>query len=79
MHRTRLTLPTVLFPALLLPALVLPGCVATDVHERERLQDPCMQFDQDASWVFLRNKTEAAREGSFGGFGAAAAGGCACQ
>ncbi len=55
------------------------GCTGTQYYERERLQDPAMQFDTDAGFTFIRHKTEAAREGSFGGYGAAAAGGCACQ
>ena len=55
------------------------GCARTEFYERERLMQPCMQFDDDASFVYIRNKTEAAREGGFGGYGAAVAGGCACQ
>ncbi len=55
------------------------SCQATRFYERERLVDRSMQFDADDAYVFVRNKTEAAREGSFGGFGAAAAGGCGCQ
>ncbi len=57
----------------------LAGCVGANYFERERLLDRAMAFDFDDSFVFIRHKTEAAREGSFGGFGAAAAGGCACQ
>ncbi|MEQ8768146.1 MAG: DUF4266 domain-containing protein [Planctomycetota bacterium] len=55
------------------------GCRGTKFFERERLSDRSMQFDTDDSFVFIRNKTEAAREGAFGGYGAAAAGGCGCQ
>ncbi len=64
----------------LLLLLPLPtSCVKTKFYQRERLVDRAMQFDADQAFVFIRHKTEAAREGSFGGFGAAAAGGCACQ
>ena len=55
------------------------GCARTEYYEREQLMQPCMQFDVDASFVYIRNKTEAAREGGFGGYGADVAGGCACQ
>jgi hypothetical protein len=55
------------------------GCQTTEFYQQQKLQDPCMQFDADHGFVTMRNKSEAAREGSFGGFGAAAAGGCACQ
>jgi len=60
-------------------ALCCGGCQGTQVHEREQLFNPVMEFDSDLGITFIRHKTEAAREGSFGGFGAAAAGGCACQ
>lgn len=70
---------TVLVLGLLVLLGVAGGCRGTKFYERERLVDRSMQFDEDDSFVFIRNKTEAAREGAFGGFGAAAAGGCGCQ
>jgi hypothetical protein len=57
----------------------LSGCVTTHFHERERLVDRAALFDQDHFVLYLRDKIEAAREGSFGGFGGAAAGGCGCE
>jgi hypothetical protein len=57
----------------------LAACSATKFHEREKLADRAMQFDQDAGLSYLRQKIEAAREGSLGGFGSAEAGGCGCQ
>ncbi len=56
-----------------------PACARTEFFEREKLMAPCMQFDADGAFVYIRNKTEAAREGGFGGYGGAFAGGCACQ
>lgn len=63
----------------LLLAPCLAGCPTTAFYQRERLADRAMQIDEDEGLSYLRNKTEAAREGSFGGYGAAAAGGCGCQ
>ena len=59
--------------------LVTSGCATTRVYERARIVDPAMSFDEDAALTYLRNKIEAAREGGFGGFGGAAAGGCGCE
>jgi hypothetical protein len=60
-------------------ASALTGCVTTRFHERERLVDRAALFDQDRQIVYLRDKIEAAREGSFGGFGGTAAGSCGCE
>jgi Domain of unknown function (DUF4266) len=59
--------------------LALSGCTGPRFHERQRLADRACGFDQDRAVLYLRNKVEAAREGSFGGFGGASAGGCGCQ
>jgi hypothetical protein len=68
-------LPTLLASAM----LCTPGCAATKFYQREKLNDRSMQFDQDAGLNYVRQKIEAAREGSLGGFGSAEAGGCGCQ
>jgi outer membrane lipoprotein SlyB len=65
--------------AALLAAASLGGCATTRYFERAKLRDAAMICDADASLVYVRNKIEAAREGSFGGFGGAAAGSCGCQ
>jgi hypothetical protein len=62
-----------------LTALAGGGCATTAYYERAKLSDRCMQLDSDDSLTYIRHKTEAAREGSVGGFGAAVAGGCGCQ
>jgi hypothetical protein len=59
--------------------LFTQGCASTEFYQREKLNDRAMQFDQDGGLNYLRQKIEAAREGSLGGFGAAEAGGCGCQ
>ncbi len=57
----------------------LTACQGPRFYERQRVADRACGFDQDRSVLYLRNKIEAAREGSFGGFGGASAGGCGCQ
>jgi hypothetical protein len=64
---------------LLWSALMTQGCAATAFHQREKLNDRSMQFDQDGGLTYVRQKIEAAREGSLGGYGSAEAGGCGCQ
>jgi hypothetical protein len=64
---------------LLSMASVLTGCATTHFHERQRLVDRAALFDQDPTVLYFRDKIEAAREGSFGGFGGSAAGGCGCE
>jgi hypothetical protein len=59
--------------------LTTQGCATTAFHQREKLNDRSMQFDQDGGLTYLRQKIEAAREGGLGGFGSAEAGGCGCQ
>jgi hypothetical protein len=64
---------------LLLAAASLGGCSTTRYHERQRLADRAMALDADRPVLYLRDKIEAAREGGFGGYGGAAAGGCGCE
>ena len=65
--------------ALVVLAALSAGCSTTRYYERARLADHAMKLDANPRLVFILNKTQAAREGSFGGFGGAAAGGCGCQ
>ncbi|MFT7621320.1 MAG: hypothetical protein ACI9WU_000481 [Myxococcota bacterium] len=60
-------------------SLVFAGCATTRFYEREKLANPAMTLDADRRLEFVLNKVQAARGGSFGGFGGAAAGGCGCQ
>jgi len=68
-----------LMPLTLLLTLLLAACAPTKFYERRKLADRAMHFDAEMRVEYIRNKTEAAREGSFGGYGAAAVGGCGCQ
>jgi len=58
---------------------LLGGCATTRFYDRELLSDRAMAFDQDRPVVYMRDKIEAARLGSFGGFGDSTAGGCGCE
>lgn len=75
---TRLERAVLLF-LLAISTLTAVGCSTTQFYEREKLNDRAAQFDQDGGLNYLRQKIEAAREGSLGGFGSAEAGGCGCQ
>ncbi|MGE0431657.1 MAG: DUF4266 domain-containing protein [Planctomycetota bacterium] len=63
----------------LLAMVAASGCTAPAFHERAKLVRRAMTLDADESLTYIRNKAEAAREGAFGGFGGASAGGCGCQ
>ena len=55
------------------------GCSTTRFYERARIADRAMQLDPDSSMTYYLNKLAGAREGGFGGYGGAAAGGCGCE
>jgi hypothetical protein len=63
----------------LLVSATVAGCSTTRFYERERIADRAMQLDADRAMTYLRNKLASAREGGFGGYGGAAAGGCGCE
>ena len=61
----------------LLGAVVLTGCVTVQAHERRYLAMPEMDPATDALEAVFLSHVESAREGGFGGHGAAG-GGCGC-
>ena len=63
--------------ALLTPAL-LGGCGAVDFTQRRRLSDPIMALGDDPAETHLYQKVMYSREGSAGGIGSSAGGGCGC-
>jgi hypothetical protein len=63
--------------AVLLPLLVGLGCVTVKPSQRQHLSKPEMTPAADADEERFHTHVEAAREGSFGGHGAAG-GGCGC-
>lgn len=58
--------------------LAVSGCVATDFTERRRLTDPIMTLDDSAGETHFHQKVYYSREGSAGGIGGSAGGGCGC-
>ncbi|MDP6979663.1 MAG: DUF4266 domain-containing protein [Myxococcota bacterium] len=67
--------------ALVLAALFLlgtSGCKNVEFYQKQRLNDPAMKFDDDPAQTHFVQKTFYSREGSAGGIGTGAGGGCGC-
>lgn len=68
----------------LLPLLIaaiplsLASCKTVEFYEKEHLNDPAMKFDDDPTEVHFVQKCAYSREGSVGGIGTGAGGGCGC-
>jgi hypothetical protein len=58
--------------------LASAGCGSVDFTERRRLADPIMSLDEGPAETHLMQKTYYSREGSAGGIGSSAGGGCGC-
>jgi hypothetical protein len=56
----------------------LAGCSTVEYYEKERLSDPAMVFETDPTEVHFVQKCFYSREGSAGGIGDTAGGGCGC-
>lgn len=69
----------VTFVVLMGATSVVSSCTTTRFFERERVADRAMQLDPDSPMTYMLNKLAGAREGGFGGYGGAAAGGCGCE
>lgn len=54
------------------------GCQNVDFTQRRHLADPLMDLDDGPTETHFAQKTFYSREGSVGGIGAAAGGGCGC-
>lgn len=67
-----------LLAVLALGALAAPGCRTVRFYEREHLNDPIMAFEDDPTETHFYQKVYYSREGSAGGIGATAGGGCGC-
>ncbi|MFT5464516.1 MAG: hypothetical protein ACI8QS_003416 [Planctomycetota bacterium] len=65
---------------LLLAALLglLASCRSVEFWEREAMTDSVMNFDDGPSITHLRQKVIYSMEGSAGGIGSSAGGGCGC-
>ena len=71
-------MPVAAVLALVALTLTLGGCQAVDFTEKEHLADPVMELDDGAAHVHFNQKTFYSREGSAGGIGSSAGGGCGC-
>lgn len=69
-----------LLSLVVLGALIAPltACQAVDFTEKRNLSDPIMEFGDGATETHFQQKTFYSREGSVGGIGASAGGGCGC-
>lgn len=68
-----------LFVCLLaLGAFASSGCSTVQYYERERLSDAAMQFEDDPTDLHFQQKVFYSMEGSAGGIGTSAGGGCGC-
>lgn len=68
----------ILLGTLLLAALATIGCSPVAFYEKGRLQDPLMVLADDPTEVHATQKILYSREGSVGGIGTGAGGGCGC-
>lgn len=63
---------------LALAAGALSGCSPVPFYEKGRLQDPIMTLSTDPTETHAYQKIYYSREGSVGGIGTSAGGGCGC-
>ena len=68
------------FTLLLLLAIPIltAGCQTVEYYEKQRLIDPAMVFETDPTEVHFQQKVFYSMEGSAGGIGESAGGGCGC-
>ena len=67
------------FCCLVLVCFSLAACRIVPRNRRQHLADPTMQSDEDVLRDKARSKMHTAREGSSGGDGEPAGGGCGCS
>ena len=75
---TLATLRGVLCVLILALAALLAGCQTVEFYEKEQLNDVTMLLEEDATEVHFLQKVLYSREGSIGGVGIGAGGGCGC-
>ena len=68
----------VLCVALLALVAALTGCQTVEFYEKEQLNDATMLLEEDPTEVHFLQKVLYSREGSVGGVGTGAGGGCGC-
>ena len=68
----------VLCVAIVALAAVLAGCQTVEFYEKEHLNDATMLLEEDPTEINFIQKVLYSREGSIGGVGTGAGGGCGC-
>lgn len=54
------------------------ACQTVEFYEKGKINDPAMKFEDSATEIHLNQKTAYSREGTVGGIGTGAGGGCGC-
>lgn len=67
-----------LLPTLLVPVALLSSCRHVEFYEKAAFSDPTMAFEQSRCEVHWYQKVFYSEEGSVGGIGTVAGGGCGC-
>ena len=73
--KTRLSIASLMLVPL---ALVTGGCRSVDFYEKQAFSDPVMAFDDGTRETHFLQKVFYSMEGSAGGVGTSAGGGCGC-
>jgi len=68
----------VLLVGVAVACLGLTSCKTVEFYQKQRLVDPAMKFEDDPTETHFVQKTTYSREGSVGGIGTGAGGGCGC-
>ena len=64
--------------SLILVIFLSNGCESVSFYQKGRLVDPIMAFDEEPTSTHFYQKSFYSREGSTGGIGTGAGGGCGC-
>ena len=75
-RRGRLVRPSFIVIAAL--QLLIAGCRTVPFYEKERLNEETMVLEEDPTDIHFEQKVLYSREGSAGGIGTGAGGGCGC-
>ena len=59
-------------------SMLLHGCTSVEFYQKRRFANPIMSLEDDPTYVHLMQKVYYSREGSIGGIGTGAGGGCGC-
>ncbi len=77
-YRNRPGLKIIVLFCLCFASSLFQGCQSVAFYQKRHLVDPIMTFDPNPAHTHLIQKSYYAREGSVGGIGSGAGGGCGC-